>query len=251
MKILSFIPARGGSKGVYKKNIQKLNGHPLIAYTICSSLECDLIHKTIVSSDDNDILDYAKEYGAEVLKRPKHLANDSSPTEPSIQHAVNKIEKSNFKPDFIILNQPTSPFRLVKDLKKAIGLLSSDIDAVMSLSPLPSHYHPKWLKEIRDEHVFSYENNSLVNHPIVETEKYWQRQQLNHDYYWKNGAIYIMSYESIMINGHRYGNNCAPLIIPNDRLVNIDTKMDLDLAKFLIETNRIKLDFNIKRCKYV
>ena len=247
MNILSFIPARGGSKGIHKKNIQQLNNHPLIAYTICSSLKCDLIQKTVVSSDDSNILKCAEEYGAEIIKRPKELALDSSPTAPSIQHALDELEKSNFKPDFIILNQPTVPFRLVKDLKDAILLLKDDIDAVMSLSSVPAHYHPKWLKLINNNQVFSFIKDGEVNHPILETEKYWQRQQLYPDYYWKNGAIYIMSYDSIMRLGHIYGNKCAPLLIPNNRIVNIDTQMDLELARFLIESKQIKLDFKIKR----
>jgi len=247
MKILSFIPARGGSKGVYKKNIQLLDNHPLIAYTICSSLQCDLIDKTVVSSDDSTILQISKDYGADVIERPVEIAKDDSPTEPSIQHALKMLAKDNFIPDFIILNQPTSPFRLVEDLKNSVLLLNDDFDAVMSLSEVPAHFHPKWLKIINDQQVISYEKEDGIISPIIEVEKYWQRQQLNSDYYWKNGAIYIMSYSSIMDLGHRYGTKCAPLIIPNDRLVNIDSEMDLDLARFLLKNNRVKLDFNIER----
>ena len=248
MKVLSFIPARGGSKGVVKKNIQDLNGHPVLAYTICSSLQCELIHRTIVSSEDQEILKCANDYGAEIVERPKEMATDESPTEPSIQHAVNEMEKIGFKPDFIILNQPTAPFRMVKDLKNAIGLLNKDFDAVMSVSPVPAHYHPQWIKEMNEnDQVISYWKVNEINHPIIETEKYWQRQQLQGEYFWKNGAIYIMSYESIMSYNHLYGKQCAAYLIPNERIVNIDTELDLEWARFLLKTDRIKLDFKIKK----
>ena len=251
MNILSFIPARGGSKGVRKKNIVDLNGHPLLAYTVCSSLQCDLIHKTVVSSEDPEILEKAREYGAETIRRPDELAMDTSPTEPSIVHAVETLEKKGYKADFIILNQPTAPFRLVSDLRKAIGLLDQNFDAVMSVSPVPAHYHPQWIKEIDAKgQLVSYWKEKEVQHPIIETEKYWQRQQLQGQYYWKNGAIYIMSYRSIMELGHRYGETCAPLVIPNERIANIDSPMDFEWARFLLNNEQIHLDFELKKSNH-
>ena len=89
MKILSYIPARGGSKGVHRKNIQDLNGHPLVAYTISSSIQCNLIQKTIVSSDDEEILKIAENYGADVIERPKNLSEDDSRIVPGIRSAFN------------------------------------------------------------------------------------------------------------------------------------------------------------------
>ena len=147
------------------------------------------------------------------------------------------------------MNQPTSPFRLIKDLENSINLLSEKFDAVMSLSLIPAHYHPIWNKKIEENgQVFSTFNVSEVKHPIIESSKYYyQRQQLVGDYYWKNGAIYIMSYESVMKLDQRYGNRCAGYIIPMDRIVNIDQELDLDWARFLLKTKKIKLDFNLDK----
>lgn len=249
MKILSYIPARGGSKGIHRKNIQDLNGFPLLAYTISSSLQCDLIQKTIVSSDDKEILKIAKDYGANITERPKKLSEDDSRIVPGIRSALIEQGENGYVPDYIILNQPTSPFRLIKDLENSINLLSEKFDAVMSISLVPAHYHPIWNKKIdKGGQVFSTFTDSEVKHPIIESSKYYyQRQQLVGDYYWKNGAIYIMSYESVMNLDHRYGKRCAGYIIPQDRIVNIDQELDLEWARFLLKTKKINLDFNLDK----
>ena len=117
MEIMAIIPARGGSKGIPLKNLKLLNGKPLIEYSINESLKSKFITRTIVSSDHIKILKKAEKLGAEIIKRPKNLSNDSSPLEPVIEHCLNYLKsKENYVPDIIILLQNTSPLRTKKHI---------------------------------------------------------------------------------------------------------------------------------------
>ena len=142
-KILGIIPARGGSKGIPKKNIAQLSGKPLIAYTINAALKSKLLTKVIVSTDDKKIADIAKEYGCEVpFIRPESLSGDDVLTYPVLKHAIEFLQENNHeKYDAILLLQPTSPFRSSKDIDNAINLLSKDVDCVISISNVEGN-HP-------------------------------------------------------------------------------------------------------------
>ena len=124
-EIISIIPARGGSKGIPKKNIVLLAGKPLIAYSIGQSLQCRHIKRTIVSTDDPEIAEIAREYGAEVpFIRPKELAKDDTPDLPVFLHALDWLEKQeSYLPDLIVHLRPTSPLREVKHIEEAIEKL--------------------------------------------------------------------------------------------------------------------------------
>ena len=116
-KILAFIPARGGSKGIPNKNIKLFNGKPLIEWTINSALKSKLISKVIVSSDSQKILSISKKLGAETVLRPKNISGDFATTESAIKHYI-KNTKESF--DTIVLLSPTSPIRKIKDIDNAI-----------------------------------------------------------------------------------------------------------------------------------
>ena len=133
-RVLSIIPARGGSKGLPRKNILKLAGKPLIAWTIEASLNSKFVTKTIVSSDDKEILAIAKDYGSEILLRPKNLATDLSSSESVVTHALNYLESVGEEFDFVALLQPTSPLRNYKDIDKAFKVMvETKSDAVISV----------------------------------------------------------------------------------------------------------------------
>lgn len=110
-EILSIIPARGGSKGILRKNIKKILDKPLIAYTIEASLKSKYITRTILSSEDDEILEIAKEYGSQTMKRPIELAQDTTKTIPVMIDVVNKLALEGYKPDYVVLLQPTCPLR--------------------------------------------------------------------------------------------------------------------------------------------
>lgn len=150
MKILGIIPARGGSKGIPRKNIKLLNGKPLIAYTIEAALASNL-DRVIVSTDCKEIAGISKEYGAEVMMRPSHLAEDKTPTLPVLQDVILKL---NEKFDAVMTLQPTSPLRTVEDINKSIEIFSSDKDAdsLVSVLEVPHNYMSEKLMSL---HVVS------------------------------------------------------------------------------------------------
>src|SRR3989338_10705521 len=112
MEVLAIIPARSGSKGLPGKNIYKIDGKPLIAYSIQSAKESKLINRVVVSTDSNKIGDVAKRYGAEVIIRSKNLALDATPTLPVLRHAVRFLKnKEGYYPDIVVLLQPPTPTR--------------------------------------------------------------------------------------------------------------------------------------------
>ena len=131
-KVLAIIPARGGSKGLPRKNIADLAGKPLIAWTIEASLNSKYITKTMVSSDDKEILDISVEYGAEIIKRPENLASDDATSESVVKHAIDCLEATGEVFDIVVLLQPTSPLRNSKDIDNAIELMFSS-DATSSV----------------------------------------------------------------------------------------------------------------------
>ena len=118
---LAIIPARGGSKRLPHKNVLKLAGKPLIAWSIDAGLQSQYIDKVIVTSDDDEILNIAKQFKGEVIKRPEELASDTATSFDAIKHTIENVEKY----DYIVLLQPTSPLRNFKHIDNAIKLLES------------------------------------------------------------------------------------------------------------------------------
>ena len=141
MKILGVIPARGGSKGIPKKNIKLLNGKPLIAYTIEVALASNL-DKVVVSTDCEEIASISKEYGADVIMRSENLAQDNTPTLPVLKDTINKIDSEY---DAVMTLQPTSPFRTTKHIDEAIELFTSDkeADSLVSVVEVPHNFMPE------------------------------------------------------------------------------------------------------------
>ena len=131
MKIISIIPARGGSKGIPRKNIIPLCGKPLIAYTIEQSLSSKLIDETIVSTDDEEVKEISIQYGSKVIDRPAELATDNASMESCISHVLESV-----KADVVVLLQPTSPLRKVRTIDMAIKLFLDSYKKYDSLIPL-------------------------------------------------------------------------------------------------------------------
>ena len=122
-RVLSIIPARGGSKGLSRKNIVNLAGKPLIVWTIEASLGSKYITKTVVSSDDKEILDISVEYGAEIIRRPDYLAGDTTTSESVVSHAIDYLQSTGEEFDIVVLLQPTSPLRNAKDIDNSFEKL--------------------------------------------------------------------------------------------------------------------------------
>ena len=174
---LAIIPARGGSKRLPRKNILDLAGKPLIAWSIESALKSKYIDKVIVSSDDDEILQISKSFGANLIKRPQELATDISTSFDAIKHTINETQLH----DYIVLLQPTSPLRNKKHIDESIQtLISKDADAIISVCEMD--HNPLWSNTLPE--------NESMNHFIREEVKSKRSQDLD-DFYRLNGAIYI------------------------------------------------------------
>lgn len=228
MKILGIITARGGSKGLPRKNILALHGRPMIDYTIDAALAAgDLFHRVIVSTDDEEIADISRRAGAEVpFLRPPQLARDDTPTLPVLQHAVDYVERRDgVAIDWVMILQPTSPLRTKEDIEAVVGLAAAgDCDTVVSVRQV-SNCHPHKIKKMDSQ-------GWLV--PFIDgSVEPVRRQDLVPDAYQRNGAIYLVSRDRLREN-RLYGDRIRPYIMVDDRSVDIDTQVDFLLAEVLL-----------------
>lgn len=153
MNIISIIPSRGGSKGIPKKNIKNMNGVPLIVYTIKASLTSTEISRTIVSTDDLETAEIAKNYGAEVpFLRPYYLAKDNTPDYPVVEHCINYLEKvEGWFTDIVVYLRPTMPLRSVELIDKCVRIFKekNNADSLRTVRDVP--YPPFWMKKIDEK----------------------------------------------------------------------------------------------------
>ena len=224
MNVCTIITARGGSKGIPRKNIKLLNGKPVIAYSIEPSISSSLIKNTYVTTEDSEISEVSKEYGAEIINRPPHLAEDTSTSVDVILHALDYLEKNNNLPDFFVLLQPTSPLRSKEDIENAIYLFTkNECNALISVCEID---HTSMLS-------LTIENNFLK--PTCDENFLNTRRQELPDYYCPNGAIYIITPESLRKDKTFYPKRTIPYIMPKERSVDLDTEFDFKLAEFLLK----------------
>ena len=217
-KILSIIPARGGSKGLPRKNIIDLAGKPLIAWTIEASLNSEYISKTIVSSDDDEILNISKKYNADIIKRPDELALDTTAIEPVIKHVVEELKIENLEYDYLVLLQPTSPLRYAKDIDNAFDMLfKNNATALISVCEIDNKIL-KAFKQNKDTFIEGISNNK---YPFM------RRQDLP-KIYLSNGSIYIIKIDEFLINNSFHTNKTISYIMNEIKSIDIDTQGDLE-----------------------
>lgn len=229
-EILFFIPARGGSKSIPGKNIIDLGGKPMIAYVIEKikefTLNMNLVNcRIIVSTNDEKIKFVAEEYGAEVpFLRPNDLSGDNSPTIDSILYTINKLlDDDLYKPETIILIQPTSPFIACEDIINAYKLFKKYDNPVVSV--------------VKNEHPieWSYRIENKYLKPIFNSKSKMRQNYLNS--YRLNGALYISDTKSIFENNGFFSDEVRPFRMPLDRSIDIDTIWDLNFARTLLRMN--------------
>jgi CMP-N,N'-diacetyllegionaminic acid synthase len=223
-KILAFIPARGGSKGIPNKNIKLFNGKPLIEWTIESALKSKLIHKVIVSSDSKKILSLSKNFGADVILRPKNISGDRSTTESAINHCIKNLEDSF---DVIVLLSPTSPIRRKEDIDNAIKQFKlKKLDSCFSASRLNDFLIWKYNKKIKK---FKSINYDFKNRGIR------QNRELN---YVENGSIYVFRRDLIKYKNNRIAGKIGMYLMNFWQSFEIDEKNDWKLLE-IIQKNYI------------
>ncbi len=168
-RTLAIVPARGGSKSIPYKNIVNLGGRPLISYCLQAVKKSKLVDRLIVTTDDLKIAKVAKKYGAEVpFLRPKELAQDSTPTIPVIEHALKWLEDSQgYKPDFILLIEPTTPFIKTDQINKAFKMMiDKQADSSTTVISVPRIFHPYHIRLASDEGSLSFEQPEMhYKHP--------------------------------------------------------------------------------------
>ena len=246
---IGVIPARGGSKSVPMKNIASVAGHPLIEYTYKSALASGVFDEVVIVTEDERIAEVSRSFGALVISRPAELAQDSSPTEPTLSHTLEHFRnEKETEFEYLALLQCTSPLRSLQDYKKMrdFFLENPEFDALMSLSKVEAHFHPMWVKEILPdkEVVSAWKADGGSELKILEKGEFYQRQRLKGDYYFKDGSIFATKVKSFMELGHRYGRKCGHILIPAERAVNIDSPAELDYVRYLFAEN-FKPDFRV------
>lgn len=232
MRILAVIPARGGSKGVPRKNIRPIAGKPLIAYTIGVAIAAsDLIYRTVVSTEDEEIAEVARKFGADVpFMRPPELAEDKSSTLSVLIHATEFAERdAGERFDWILLLQPTALFREVDDVRKAIRIASeTDADSVISVVQVYAE-HPILMKRIEDRYLVPF---------CMEEKEGTRRQDYYPPAYMRNGAIYLTRRSTLIDDRSIWGKRIAPYVMPPDRSVNIDSELDVLVAEAILGKRR-------------
>jgi N-acylneuraminate cytidylyltransferase len=230
MKILGIIPARGGSKSVPRKNIKELAGKPLIQYTVEAGKHAKLISRLILSSDDAEIIEVAKTLNLEVpFIRPSHLAEDSSPTLPVIQHALKYFEALNINFDAVCLLQVTSPFKTSDFIDEAINKFSeSGADSLVSVQKVPAEYNPHW--------TFKPDENNFLKLTTSDKEIISRRQDLPTVYH-RDGLIYITKTSVLLNQNSLYGKKIAYIESPPEGCINIDTMSDWKQAENYLKQN--------------
>lgn len=228
MKILYFIPARGGSKGLPGKNIRPLHHKPLIAYSIEAALQCAHLGVVMVNTDDPQIAEVAKTFGAEVpFLRPAELATDSAATLDVLEHTLEYYKQQGQEFDLVVVLQPTSPLRTSQDIDAAIELMEQKhAEAIVSVCE--NEHHPLWSNSLPPD-------GSMRDFMRKEV-KGKNRQQLPPSYR-LNGALYISSPAAILKHKGFLHNGTYAYIMPAERSVDIDHLIDFQLAEILLKNN--------------
>lgn len=219
MELIALIPARGGSKGIPRKNIVMVAGKPLIAHTIEAAKGAKGIARVIVSTDSEEIAAVAREYGAEVVMRPANIAADDTQMIPVLQHALEQAPA-----DAIVLLQPTSPLRTSAHITEAIqAYASSGTDSLVSVMQVPHPFLPSSLYRM-GENVLQPLSDTLVT-----------RRQDKEILYARNGPAILIASASLIREGKLYGSSVVPYVMDKESSVDIDDAQDLSYAAFLLE----------------
>jgi len=223
MKVLGLIPARGGSKGVPKKNIRIVDGQPLISYSIEIGKKSTLISDVIVSTDSDEIIEVVKKYGCDYYKRSDVNAQDETPIEPVVFELLENLQTQY---DILVLLQPTAPIREVDDIDNVIQMLidDNDLDTVVSVVELED-IHPARMYLVNDDLEMTPLNPSLER----------KRRQDLEPVYLRNGAIYATRISTFLKTKKIINDSKKAYVMPESKWANVDTERDLLITELLIK----------------
>jgi N-acylneuraminate cytidylyltransferase len=231
-EVLAIIPARGGSKGIPRKNIRPFAGHPLIAFTIAAARQAQTVTRVIVSTDDEEIAAIARRYGAETpFLRPAELAGDRTPDLPVFQHALQWLaEHENYHPDVVLHLHPTTPVRPQGCLDEAVRILLAhpEADCVRSVVEAGQTPYKMWRLDPQTGQMLP-----LLDIP-GNPEPYNTPRQALPKAYWQTGHVNAIRPATIL-GGSMTGKVLFPIIIDSRYLVDIDTPADWQFAERLVQ----------------
>jgi CMP-N-acetylneuraminic acid synthetase len=220
LKTLALIPARGGSKGIPRKNIKPMAGKPLIAWTIEAALNAQLVDAVVVSTDDAEIAEISRQWKAQIpFMRPPELAQDDTPGIDPVLHALDKLPGY----DAVLLLQPTSPLRTAADIDACIRLAHSK-QAPSVVSVCEPEQHPYWMYKMDPE---------LGLASLIDVPAFYRRQDLP-AVYALNGALYYAHADWLRAHRSFEAENTVGYVMPRERSVDIDTLLDWKIAELLI-----------------
>lgn len=223
--VLAVVPARGGSKGIPKKNVKLIAGKPLIAWSIEAALNSKYIDRVIVSTDCQEIASVSREHGADVpFLRPAELASDEATSVDVVIHAVQSVDAA----DVVVLLQPTSPLRNSDDIDASIELFARNGEATV-VSVTEAREAPHWMFSIKGGRL----ERAINGDGSIPTA----RQELP-TYYTLNGAIYIVSRPKLFTQKTYLTPETVPFEMPTERSVDIDEMFDFFIAEKLLEAQQ-------------
>ena len=225
MKFNAFIFARGGSKGLPKKNILKLGGIPLVAHSINHAKNIKNISKIFVSTDNKEISAIAEDYGAYVIERPSYLAKDDSPEWLSWQHAIKYVFENHEKFEGFISLPPTAPLRSKEDIMKCLDKLKDNADLIVSMTESKRHPAFNMVKVL---------NNGLLTLVENKKDKFSRRQDVPKIYDLTTVA-YASTANHILNSNSIWEGRVKAVEIPFERAIDIDNEIDFKFAEFIKE----------------
>jgi YrbI family 3-deoxy-D-manno-octulosonate 8-phosphate phosphatase len=228
-EVLAIVPARGGSKSLPRKNLRRLGGHPLVAYSIAAGLQSGAVTRVIVSTDDEEIAEVSRSYGAEVpFIRPSALAMDDTRDLPVFRHALEFLDGQGYRPEIVVQLRPTSPFRPPDCIQNAVEVLMNREEADSVRGVVPSGQNPYKMWRIKDDGRMS---------PLLgdsKLEPYNMPRQKLPATYWQTGHLDAIRSRTIVEKGSMTGEVVLPLVLDPRYTIDIDTERDWQQAEWIL-----------------
>ena len=219
---VAIIPARGGSRGIPRKNVRILAGKPLIAHTIERALQARLVDRVLVSTDDDEIAAVSEQYGAEIIWRPTDISGDTASSELALLHAIDYLQETEgYRPALVVFLQCTSPLTLPEDIDGTVqSLVEENADSALAVTPF--HFF-LWRRDKSGDAVG-------INHDKQVRPLRQERKQQ----FLETGAVYVMRTQGFKRAKHRFFGKTAMYVMPPERCLEVDEPVDFRIAEALM-----------------